>query len=341
MATYMAEMAEDTAVFIVWGDSSPRAEDIVAHFRPWMNMRFVQYPRLRTSKLLLPLRYLMSAISTWKYLRAYRPRVIFVQNPPIFAPMIVFLYSRSFRDINFVIDSHSSCFNSPAWTWSLPLQSWLSKYASVTLIHNKELLKDTKNWTGKVLVLDDAPLKVMIPDIVRSSVGLYKIVVVSSFAWDEPLDLILSAACRIPDVEFYITGDYTGAREILLRKKSSNILFTGFLPRDLYFQHLCSANAILVLTTRDHTMQRGAWEAMYCGQPLILSDQNTLRSYFDRGTIFVSNTVEGLLDGINQMRHHEEELRDEMLSLAPIKRQCWLNQIEELGRIIALHPVST
>ena len=37
-----------------------------------------------------------------------------------------------------------------------------------------------------------------------------------------------------------------------------------------YFEQMCKVNAVKVLTTRDHTMQRGALEAMYCGQPRYL-----------------------------------------------------------------------
>ncbi len=330
------KMRERKALFIVWGNFSPRAEGFVAHFGDGIMMRFVHYPRLKKSLLLLPLRYLASAMSTWHILRTYRPRIVFVQNPAIFAPLVVFLYSRVFKGVRFVIDSHSSCFNSPAWNWSLPLQRWLSKYASVTLVHNEEVLEYTRHWPGKILVVDDAPLKVMSDVKVHPSDDFKKIVVISSFAWDEPIDLVLKAAASMPDVEFYITGDYTRGGETLLSIKPANVFFTGFVPRAEYFLHLCSANAVMVLTTRDHTMQRGAWEALYCGQPLILSDQRTLRSYFDKGTIFVPNTVEGIVEGVEEMRHREKELRDEMIALALLKRQRWLDQIEELRRIIDL-----
>ncbi len=327
------------ALFIVWGNFSPRAEDFVAHFDAAMTMLFIHYPHLKKLPFLLPVRYLASAIRTWNYLREYRPGVVLVQNPPLFAPLVVFLYSRVRKDTRFVIDAHSSCFNSPAWNWSLPLQRWLSRYAAVTLIHNVEVAEYTRHWPGQVLVLDDAPLQVMAEAMLPPESSFKKVVVISSFAWDEPIDLVLKAAESIPDVEFYITGDYRRGSETLLKTKPANVYFTGFVPRVEYFRHLSSANAVMVLTTRDHTMQRGAWEALYYGQPLILSDQRTLRSYFDKGTILVPNTVEGIVAGVEEMRRREKELRDEMTALALLKRQRWLDQIKELGRFIDLPPV--
>jgi hypothetical protein len=47
-------MTEEKMLFVVWGNFSPRGEDIVAHFQPAMIMRFIHYPRLKAVPFFCP-----------------------------------------------------------------------------------------------------------------------------------------------------------------------------------------------------------------------------------------------------------------------------------------------
>ena len=71
----------------------------------------------------------------------------------------------------------------------------------------------------------------------------------------------------------------------------------------------------MVLTTRDHTMQRGAYEAMALEKPLITSDWPLLRETFNRGTIHVDNTAAGITAGIENAVRNHRSLAVEMKTL--------------------------
>jgi hypothetical protein len=51
-----------------------------------------------------------------------------------------------------------------------------------------------------------------------------------------------------------------------------NVEFTGFLQQTPYCPRIWNANAMVVLTTYDHTVLRGAWGAPDLGQPLVLAN---------------------------------------------------------------------
>ena len=57
----------------------------------------------------------------------------------------------------------------------------------------------------------------------------------------------------------------------------------GFLSDQQYGSLICNADIVLTLTTQDHTMIRGAWEAIYQATPVIVSDWPILQSSFDKG----------------------------------------------------------
>ena len=77
---------------------------------------------------------------------------------------------------------------------------------------------------------------------------------------------------------------------------------TGFLSDGAYGSLLHDADAVMTLTTRDHTMLRGAWEAVYQGTPVIVSDWPMLRDAFDEGAVHVDNTPEGIVQGILEIQ---------------------------------------
>jgi hypothetical protein len=119
-----------------------------------------------------------------------------------------------------------------------------------------------------------------------------------------------------------------------LQDHPANVKFTGFLPDDAYLGLLRSVQAIVVLTTRDHTMQRGACEAVSLGKPIITSDWPLLRSYFHKGTIHVDNTSRGIQAGVRKMQQEKEALERDVLLLQQERQVEWQEKQAILGRII-------
>ena len=109
--------------------------------------------------------------------------------------------------------------------------------------------------------------------------------------------LFLEAARKVPDVQFYITGSLEDVDPKVLNKKSGNVEFTGFLSDSQYVGLLRVSDAIISLTTLDHTMQRAAYEAVYLEKPVITSNFEILRRAFHLGTVHVDNNVEDISFG--------------------------------------------
>jgi hypothetical protein len=142
--------------------------------------------------------------------------------------------------------------------------------------------------------------------------------------------MVFDAASRLSDVDFYVTGNSTRIRQDLLVKKPKNCHLTGFLSYSQYVGLLRGAKAVLDLTTRDHTLLMGGFEAVSVGTPLITSDWPT----FPIGTIHIPNTVEGIYEGVRQAQAEHDTLRRDILRLRDRLQKDWEQKFEELQSLI-------
>ena len=159
---------------------------------------------------------------------------------------------------------------------------------------------------------------------------MFKIVVVNTFAPDEPLTEILAAASRLPDVQFYVTGKCKNAPPSILTGAPENVHFTDFLPDATYYGLLSRADAVMCLTTRDHTMQRGACEALSLARPIITSNWSLFREYFHLGTVHVANLAPEIQQGIREMRMNYARYLSEIQMLPARQQKEWQEKREQL-----------
>ena len=287
---------------------------------------------LKMRRYLAPLRYAIQAPLTLLMLLRQRPKVVFVQNPPIFAPLFAWMCCALTR-AGLIIDSHTDAIQCPRlWGWSLPLHRFLSRRALTTIVTNEYLRQIVDGWGATSHIIPDVPSEFPAgkPYLVEHP---FNVAMVSSFSPDEPLDEVAQVARSLPDIGFYVTGD-PARREKRLPARPPNVHLTGFLPSDEYYGLLRSVNAIMTLTTEDHTMQRGACEAVWLGQPIIASHWPVLRQSFHKGTIHVDNTVEGIRAGVLEMRARHQQLGDEIGLLQEERRQQWEEIVAQLETLI-------
>lgn len=316
-------------IFIAWVKHSRRSQLIAEK----LGLRLFLVHALKRRPWLAPLRYLLQSWQTWQILMREKPGLVFVQNPPIFAALIVYVYARLWG-ARFVIDSHSAAFMGGAWRWSLPLHAYLSRRAVTTIITNPYLEAQVQAWGAPTFIIADIPT-VFPAGRPYPLNGRFSVAVINTFAPDEPLDEVLAAARALPEVQFLITGDPIRANRAHLANGPANVTFTGFLPDENYIGMLRAVNAIVVLTTRDHTMQRGACEAVSLGKPIITSDWPLLREYFHKGTLHVDNTAAGLAAAIREMQTRERELEREVSALQAERRAEWETKQTEIERWLA------
>ncbi len=311
------------AVFISWVHHCARS-DAIAHA---LGIESVKISRLDgRPPVTLPIRYLWQAMDTVRLLARRRPSFVIVMDPPFLGVAIVAAYSL-LRSVRFVVDAHSPTFQDPAWTWAQPFLRFFTKRSQAIVVTGPELAEVVRSWGRRPLQIADVPMEY---DVARTSPGeTTRCFVVNTFSRDEPLaDLLLAASQLDGEMTFAVSGDTRKKREDLVAPP--NVRFTGFVDREVYVDELRSADIVVVLTTHDLTMQRGGYEAMYAGRPLVTSDWALLRRTFSRGAIFVDNTPDGIVNGLRAARSAHEELQNAMASLRAERVEAFAEVLEQL-----------
>ncbi len=319
------------ALFLVWTTSSRGSRSRALAGQLGIEVRYVSMTA-RRGIVVAMLKYPVQALVTIALLLGKRPRVILVQSPPTIAPLLVAVYA-AIAGARFVVDAHSDAMLSPVWTRPGWLYRWLARRAIATIVTNEHFADTIRALGGRALVLQDIPAS--FPNGSFRVVGDFNLAVVNTFASDEPLAAVLEAADDLEGVTFYITGDTSQAPESVTSDLPRNVMFTGFLPEDRYYGLLRSSHAVMCLTTRDHTMQRGACEALSLGKPIITSDWPLLNDYFSLGTVHVDNTVEGIRSGILQMRRGLDSYQKAIVELQRCQQDEWERAEESLLQLIS------
>lgn len=316
--------ADGLRVFVSWEPSNSRSATLAEQFGAecW----FIHYLALK-QPWLAPIKYVLQAFRTWYDLFRHRPSLVFVQNPPVFAPLVIWLYCL-FTGSRFIIDSHTGVFLERKWRWLSFLHAFVVKRAAVSIVTNEHLAAMVEGWGGKAFIFPDVPVEFPNAEyLAERSANL--VTVVNSFSYDEPLDEVLTAAKALPDVEFAVTGDLARCPPELSAAASENVRFTGFVPRKVYVNTLYSSDAAVVLTLEDHTMQRGAYEAMSLGVPIVTSDWPLLRKTFFKGAQFTDNTAPSIIAAIQRVIANKQQLKDDVADLKRQRRTLWRELLAE------------
>jgi glycosyltransferase involved in cell wall biosynthesis len=280
-----------------------------------------------------PFKYILQTCDTFRYLRRNRPQLVLVASPPVFAVLAVWLYSKVFGT-HYVIDAHTGVFDDPRWTWLSSLSRFLSRGAVATIVTNTFLQQKVVNWGARAIIIGDVPVEFPLIKPVDFGAGFH-VVVINTFSIDEPLDEILAAAKRLPEVHFHITGNPKHARNRWTESLPANARFTGWLSDEEYAGLLVGADTIMCLTTHDHTMQRGAYEAMALGKPLITSNWGLLRETFYYGTIHVNNTVNEIADAVTRAMGEWRDLTTGMQQLRHERLEAFAVNLKTLQETLS------
>jgi glycosyltransferase involved in cell wall biosynthesis len=320
-------------LFIAWAPHGRRSESLAHELGA--KLYFIHYLKFQRP-LYAPLKYILQAVRTFQVLISRRPQVIFVQNPPFVCGLVVYLYCCIGRG-RFVLDHHSAAF-SHSWDWALPVQKFLARQAVTNIVTNQHWADIVHSWGAHALIMGDPFLPLPQGEGFPVNSG-FKLAFIGTFAPDEPLDAVVEAAAQLRQAHFYITGDAKRRPKSFFDSLPDNVTCTGFLPDAQYVGLLREVDAIMVLTTRNHTLQLGGCEAVALGQPLITSDWPFLRSFFPKGSIYVANTADGIRDGVIAMQEAHTRLKEEMRVFRESARREWEVQFAQLQELVvqAIH----
>lgn len=299
--------------FITWYPSCRRSDALaqalggVSHLIHYLEFKQPLYA---------PVKYVLQTLATFRQLWRDKPELILVASPPVIAVCAVWLYSR-LLNIPYIVDAHTGVFDDPRWQWASALSRFFSRRAAATVVTNVYLKRQVESWGARALIIGDVPVD--FPGAKPSDLGPgFHVVVINTYSQDEPLDEILAAAKALPDCRFHVTGNPRHARTNLSETVPPNARLTGWLSEESYAGLLLAADVIVCLTTHNHTMQRGGYEAMALEKPLITSNWELLRETFSSGTVHVDNTAAEIARAIMRVRTEQREL---MAGMGGLRRE--------------------
>lgn len=315
----MARQRVTPVTYISWAANCSRSDHTARELGGVSHM--VYWESLGSRPLTVWLKYAGQALRTWRILLADRPSAVFVMTPPVIAPLVAWTYC-VLHGVPLVLDAHTAAFMHPRWRHFQRLQFWLCRRAATTIVHNDHLRELVERHGGHATVVSDVPVRFEDAGGYELAPG-FNVALVCSFNPDEPIENILAAARQLPDVHFHMTGNPKSLARAIKDDLPPNVRLTGFLSDAAYGHLISHADAVMTLTTRDHTMLRGAWEAIYQGTPVIVSDWGILRQSFDAGAVHVDNSPEAIVRAIDELRRHHGKYREAARDLRTRKERRW------------------
>lgn len=320
--------------FVTWSFVRGRSEEIAAALGGDV---CAVYPRWLDGSRRAPLRYVVSAVRTVAELVRRRPRSVVVTNPPIFPPLIAWAYCRVAR-VPLVLDSHPGAFgrkdNRVAEAF-MPVHRWLARRSAAVLVTTGEWVDVVTSWGGRGVVVHEAPPLWEVTPPGRSPGARPRVLFVGIFANDEPVEEVVEAARRLPEIDVDITGHIERAPGGLVDAAPPNVRFVGYLGPAAYRDAVQDCDLVLALTTEPSSVMRAAYEGVYARRPIVISDWPDLRAVFP-SAVFTSNDVDGIERALRDAVDRLESLDAATESARSAQLERWEEQLEEIRRVVGL-----
>jgi hypothetical protein len=311
-------VAAPTLDAVAWTRFQPRTNALAAALGG--RARFFNDDLTGSRFAIRPLAYLVKSFQTWTVLSRDDPRTVVVVTPPVFAPLVAWLWC-GFHRRTLVVDCHTGAFHSTKWAWARPIHRWLLRRVRVVLLHTEELEALVSTWGARAMVLpDDLPnAGDAIPQAGDASqqdrTPGRTVVIAGSFDSNEPVAIVVEAARLLPDVEFRFTGD-PGLLPVKLRDEApKNVVLTGYLSYPVFLGELQAADVVGVFSTDPRIMNRAAFEAVGLGRPLVLSDLPGLKGRFGTAALFSHNDPAAIAAALGDALDRQAELAGRSVAL--------------------------
>jgi glycosyltransferase involved in cell wall biosynthesis len=271
---------ESGVVVLAWTKISERQVDLAYELSGEAKIVFPD--RVTNSTIV---RFLLSAVQTIIFLRRGSYRVLIVTAPPIETALICVVFRR--RGIPLILDSHPGAFGLMGNARSRKLQflhRWLWRRAALVLVTTEELVKTVNAGGGHALVFHEPFARWQeleepsVPTDVPRSTHSVRVFVPFIFARDEPVDVLLSVARRLRDLEFRVTGNPGRLPDDTAIPP--NVTLVGFLDQEQYLSEMKKSDIVIVLSTERESVMRTAYEAIRMGRPLVVSKSEATLKYF-------------------------------------------------------------
>lgn len=278
-------------------------------------------------KLLFPVDYILKTIKSFQILIYTKPSVVFTQNPPSIAPVVIVCFSKLLK-FKTVIDSHNGAFEKP-WL-KLPFHIWALRNADIVTIHNDVLfrrLSSDQKFSSICFRILNSKLSQFPEELKRISPEKY-FLIISSFSDDEPMDTLMQGLqlylTRDTTYTFKITGNYKKDERLYYRYSThKGIEFLGFVDDKTYDYLLCNAYGVVALSTRDDVQQFALMESVGAEIPFISNINLTNKELFDDKMVLVEVNPGKIADGIEYFIKRKDVLNENIHELKNQIRNKW------------------
>jgi len=275
------------------------------------------------------LRYLELAARTCAVLAGRRPQLLLVQNPSLVLAALALLL-RPLWGYRLIVDAHNEAVTPFIHRQRavLRLARWVLRRADLTIVTNRQLARQVEAHGGVPFVLPD---RIPVPPAAESAAaqaGLFRLVLIATFAPDEPIAAIFEAVQGM-DLELYVTGRASAAARAAA---PANAHFTGYLPEADYWALLRSSDAVIDLTLMEDCLVCGAYEALALGKPMLLSGNAASRELFGAAAVFTDNSAADIRRALGRLREQAPQLAAAAKSRRAELAARWDAEARELGR---------
>jgi len=323
-------MTKADKIFITWGPSGTRAGSLAENlgFKAYF---FGKKQRHRTI-FHSALTYFGKSIKNIRVVIKNKPGVIAVTNTQWIIACLNLVLGWLVK-AKVVFDSHSAAFDHPFIKYPRFLSLFFAKKANLSLVTNQAHKDLLESKGARAMIITDIPFEDVLYRDERNTINeKFNICFVCSFGQDEPYEEVFEAVRNMDDVCLHVTGNYSNKN--INPDQHKNVVFTGFLSTDDYIALINNVDCLMVLTTRENTMQRGGSEAISVGNPLITSSTQMLYDYFKLGTVFVDNHASSISGGITKMMQGYKDYKNQMQRFKKERKETFSSKIQEFASII-------
>jgi glycosyltransferase involved in cell wall biosynthesis len=241
--------------------------------------------------------------------------LLFVQNPSIVLSLVAVLL-KQMTNLRVIVDAHNAGIYPLEGRHTLlnAVAKYIAKNATHLIVSNTYLAKTVSDWGGKPFVMPD-PIPELHPNHTEKNTSDKPyFFFICTWADDEPYTEVIEAAALLGDqFNVYMTGNYRKKLSpATLSKISSNVKLLGFVSEPDYVNYLANAFAAIDLTTRDHCLVCGAYEAIALLVPAIISDSIVNRETFPQGFVYTQNDANSIYKAMQTVLENHTLLANEI-----------------------------
>lgn len=328
-------------LFIVWGRETALskyiARDLEAGFRQ------IYFKRIGSINLPVFIRYIVQGIWTIGVLLFNRPKLVIVQNPPIFASLLVSYYTRVFGS-KLMLDSHTAAFVDEKWVKFHNIFKQVAKRADLNTCHNYKNLEILEKWGirpcmvlqfcnpeySKELLsksLEDANIRKILTKYDKY------VMMVNRFNIDDDWENVIKTAQDLPNIGFIITGEKPSG----IDAKNKNVFFTGYLQHREFIKLMNNVDVVLSLTKRKDTVLWSVREAMALKVPFVTSNFEVMKHYFEEVALFSNHKPHDLAKKIDQAIKDEKKIIEKINKFLQKDNKRWKEEINQVKKYLNIN----